>query len=178
MHQRRAPQVARGLKYNEGIGTERKSRSRPASGAWVEIDMASIASNAATGRAPQVARGLKYNISGSICTSLRRAPQVARGLKYDTAIPTYSDSPSRPASGAWVEIGAKGDTDTSANGRAPQGARGLKCRVCCVRCDGYRLSRPARGAWVEIPSTALSLCRIRSSRPASGAWVEIAVRPR
>ena len=39
-------------------------------------------------------------------------------------------------------------------GRAPQGARGLK--LCCTPLRGGLLvSRPARGVWVEIsPSTA------------------------
>ena len=34
---------------------------------------------------------------------------------------------SRPARGAWIEIEAATDTCTVLPGRAPQGARGLKC---------------------------------------------------
>ena len=39
--------------------------------------------------------------------------------------------------------------DEQAVGRAPQGARGLKC-FKVARIAKYSRSRPARGAWVEI----------------------------
>ena len=34
-------------------------------------------------------------------------------------------------------------------GRAPRGARGLKCRAVVGLC-GKHMSRPTRGAWIEI----------------------------
>ena len=58
------------------------------------------------------------------------------------------EPPSRPARGAWVEIG-------SWAGAAPR-----------------QESRPARGAWVEIRCSIRAPLRTRS-RPARGAWVEI-----
>ena len=36
------------------------------------------------------------------------------------------------------------------NGRAPQGARGLKFADACLTKDELE-SRPARGAWIEMP---------------------------
>ena len=56
-------------------------------------------------------------------------------------------------------------------GRAPQGARGLKCSL---KAKGKTLdkSRPARGAWVEIRRVSGGI-PIQGSRPARGAWVEI-----
>ena len=56
--------------------------SRPARGAWVEINNAATFEWVVTGRAPQGARGLKYN---DIETKVNAAE-------------------SRPARGAWVEI--------------------------------------------------------------------------
>ena len=62
--------------------------------------------------------------------------------------------------------------DEQAVGRAPQGARGLKC-FKVARIAKYSRSRPARGAWVEISQTANTTTLWTSSRPARGAWVEI-----
>ena len=79
-----------------------------------------------------------------------RAPQGARGLKFTPVegVPE-SDTTSRPARGAWVEIRTWGWYTTLP----------------------YP-SRPARGAWVEIQPLWPSLTCVRS-RPARGAWVEI-----
>ena len=56
--------------------------------------------------------------------------------------------------------------------RAPQGARGLKCRRRNTP-NKSGMSRPARGAWIEMAASPRS-CRGRSpSRPARGAWIEI-----
>ena len=52
--------------------------SRPARGAWVEIDMAGIAERAATGRAPQGARGLKWEIGHVCIKALSVAPRKGR----------------------------------------------------------------------------------------------------
>ena len=82
------------------------------------------------------------------------------------------------------------------HGRAPQGARGLKC-IYDKRLEEQSRSRPARGAWVEIsvdsdiasgasgraPQGARGLkysnrdfkSMPSESRPARGAWVEIDV---
>ena len=55
---------------------------------------------------------------------------------------------SRPARGAWVEIGSNPDPATKTE------------------------SRPARGAWVEIHPVKHNHLP-KKSRPARGAWVEI-----
>ena len=56
--------------------------SRPARGAWVEIQMDNTGNKIPSGRAPQGARGLK-------------SKQCSPGME---------ESLSRPARGAWVEI--------------------------------------------------------------------------
>ena len=59
-----------------------QGRSRPARGAWVEINKGLIYSNMGIGRAPQGARGLKF----------------LRGVAL-----TFVDA-SRPSRGAWIEM--------------------------------------------------------------------------
>ena len=78
--------------------------SRPARGAWVEIEIHRIA---------HLARQ-------------RRAPQGARGLKSLLSMPTETNYLSRPARGAWVEIMMPPVPSRYGKSRAPQGARGLK----------------------------------------------------
>ena len=78
-------------------------------------------------RAPQGARGLKYFLweSGSPL-SRGRAPQGARGLKSFFNKLHSREHTSRPARGAWVEMGIVTVKRQLPGGRAPQGARGLK----------------------------------------------------
>ena len=56
---------------------------------------------------------------------------------------------SRPARGAWVEMLRAVYILSTSDGRAPQGARGLKFFEHHQQKEAV-LSRPARGAWVEI----------------------------
>ena len=77
----RAPQGARGLKFDV-MGT----------------------SDTKTRRAPQGARGLKYNESIRTERKSGRAPQGARGLKVLLSVGVSAMLWSRPARGAWVEI--------------------------------------------------------------------------
>ena len=55
----RAPQGARGLKFKGKESRTYADLSRPARGAWVEIDSPEDLQDAITSRAPQGARGLK-----------------------------------------------------------------------------------------------------------------------
>ena len=84
------------------------------------------------------------------------ASRPARGawveIQFLPAYPT-SNVPSRPARGAWVEMWEVKMTGTFVNGRAPQGARGLKSRRLADRTHGA-MSRPARGAWVEMETSS------------------------
>ena len=57
---------------------------------------------------------------------------------------------SRPARGAWVEILTAHKKAIEDQGRAPQGARGLKWFNEVNTELTTAKSRPARGAWVEI----------------------------
>ena len=80
------------------------------------------------GRAPHGARGLKCRVCfGAFGAGRRRAPHGARGLKFDAEHIGGSLAVSRPARGAWIEIGQ------------------FEGRIQAV--SG---SRPARGAWIEI----------------------------
>ena len=56
---------------------------------------------------------------------------------------------SRPARGAWIEIYFNPNPEGKQVGRAPQGVRGLKYRLCEFF-EKIVASRPARGAWIEI----------------------------
>ena len=64
---------------------------------------------------------------------------------------------SRPARGAWIEIDRLGGDAMDAKRRAPQGARGLKCRSL-GQLGAVAASRPARGAWIEMVMEGTSLC--------------------
>ena len=56
-------------------------------------------------------------------------------------------------------------------GRAPRGARGLKCLLFLLMII-LSTSRPSRGAWIEI-SSGSSTDTLDSSRPSRGAWIEM-----
>mgnify|MGYP001629327082 CR=1 FL=1 len=123
----RAPQGARGLKYQPDSKARQQYLSRPARGAWVEMFLGCSYCQTLQGRAPQGARGLKFVKIVFALARPGRAPQGARGLKFLCPAHRSPDtSPSRPARGAWVEI--RDDTRGFALRcrRAPQGARGLK----------------------------------------------------
>ena len=78
---------------------------------------------------------------------------------------------SRPARGAWIEIGMIAMLRLTAPSRAPRGARGLKFKAL-PKAQRHILSRPARGAWIEIQYSYWAYMWNRS-RPARGAWIEI-----
>ena len=63
MRSGRAPQGARGLKYEFADDPSPFSGSRPARGAWVEIFFGFGTFGNFIGRAPQGARGLKYRVT-------------------------------------------------------------------------------------------------------------------
>ena len=150
----RAPQGARGLK---SVGLRdwiaRELQSRPARGAWVEIELLINQLKQEGGRAPQGARGLKLDLKGRIIqTKPSRAPQGARGLKFAPSCGCGSCGRSRPARGAWVEIKKGGYPMHAQLRRAPQGARGLKChrRADPARLCHRRAPQGARGLKYKI----------------------------
>ena len=97
--QRRAPQGARGLKSNRLIPRESWRRSRPARGAWIEIEKVRSARRAVEGRAPQGARGLKSRREPLPDHPDGRAPQGARGLKFQDGAQLREDVPVAPRKG-------------------------------------------------------------------------------
>ena len=80
---------------------------------------------------------------------------------------------SRPVWGAWIEITPDAAVLTPAIGRAPYGARGLKCydafQYVVDRC---RAPYGARGLKFLVLALLLS---VLWSRPVWGAWIEILV---
>ena len=74
----RAPQGARGLKYGLGDGIPSSPPSRPARGAWIEINKGLIYSNMGIGRAPQGARGLKSFSPLALTQEVAVAPRKGR----------------------------------------------------------------------------------------------------
>ena len=145
--------------------------SRPARGAWVEIQKMSsrylvVSSRPARGAWVEIRKGLygRSRLHG-------RAPQGARGLKFRVLQRLVIDTASRPARGAWVEMEIRFLSNALKRRRAPQGARGLKYKLINTKADKEsRAPQGARGLkclrpWILIKRFA--------SRPARGAWVEI-----
>ena len=107
----------------------------------------------------------------------------------------FPQPPSRPVWGAWIEIRLQTAWNTTRYGRAPYGARGLKCLVSgfCKNhggrapygarglklkkpkaMQGTGTSRPVWGAWIEIHERChAAVILLRRSRPVWGAWIEI-----
>ena len=73
---------------------------------------------------------------------------------------------SRPARGAWIEILVSVHGYSTEEGRAPQGARGLKS-LPRLTPMARPTSRPARGAWIEISLRAM-LCTDALVAPRKG----------
>ena len=69
-------------------------------------------------------------------------------MKWDSRADDYCAGQSRPARGAWIEIGYYKHLNVIA------------------------VSRPARGAWIEIQTAKGRPIKL-GSRPARGAWIEI-----
>ena len=148
--------------------------SRPARGAWVEILFRIMGTKRINNsRAPQGARGLKCE-KGGTTAPLSFPSRPARGawVEISSNALRRCTSPSRPARGAWVEMKMPSLSLTFLSGRAPQGARGLKCQTWDRSGPRPPPSRPARGAWVEI-AFGRAIVPTKTSRPARGAWVEI-----
>ena len=135
--------------------------SRPARGAWIEINTLSSSVPLNIRRAPHGARGLKCLSTGVAAPGMRSRPARGAWIEIYIIRGFYLPVKSRPARGAWIEIART----------TPPGSAG-------------RLSRPARGAWIEIKEI-LAYGIKDLSRPARGAWIEMcrarkasALRPR
>ena len=124
-------------------------RSRPARGAWVEICRSQIRKHYGPGRAPQGARGLKFQKPVAEVHIFRSRPARGAWVEICCRCRRHGNSGSRPARGAWVEIFRSLMRGSFCCGRAPQGARGLKF-LTLIAAVLRTMSRPARGAWVEI----------------------------
>ena len=119
----RAPQGARGLKFDARQGKIIHRRSRPARGAWVEITLARSRRRRRTPSRP--ARGAWVEISTFIgATRPSAASRPARGAWVEIRHGQQSLSlwQSRPVRGAWVEIG-EGAADETALPVAPRKGR-------------------------------------------------------
>ena len=98
------------------------------------------------GRAPHGARGLKSFLAFSGAESCSSRP--ARGAWIEIADLTEArhGAASRPARGAWIEIPWDFPVAYKTGGRAPHGARGLKCcRRIGKRDSSRRAPHGARG---------------------------------
>ena len=145
LHHGRAPQGARGLKFERDV-----------------------ADDLLLGRAPQGARGLKCQNDQTGGGDVGRAPQGARGLKYQYPSSGLRRYRSCPARGTWIEIAVcDAYNGTLTRSRAPQGARGLKCGLSwwswwwCPSC-------PARGTWIEI-NISFRVDKLQIGRAPQGA---------
>ena len=123
-------------------------RSRPTRGAWIEI--------------PSFSHDFQHS---------RSRPTRGAWIEMPVCVYACFHPRSRPTRGAWIEICRMPKLIRLYDGRAPHGARGLKCLIDTVDNADY-WSRPTRGAWIEMPSSKDSGIRL-SSRPTRGAWIEI-----
>ena len=146
--------------------------SRPSRGAWIEIRLAALTEIKSWSRP---SRGAWIEISDyGACWRL--------------------GCWSRPSRGAWIEMSDLSEEVESINGRAPRGARGLKCgsprrdhphrsraprgarglkskRICYPHQEAKsRAPRGARGLKFVLKTLFQS---IFSSRPSRGAWIEM-----
>ena len=125
--------------------------SRPVRGAWIEIASSpSVVANALTSRAPYGARGLKYRLGGFGVKAKESRPVRGAWIEINIEFLTHANPESRPVRGAWIEICLAGSGGRAGQrsrpvrgawieivtlvenriieiGRAPYGARGLKC---------------------------------------------------
>ena len=76
-----------------------------------------------------------------------------------------------PARGTWIEIPRRLDPPRDWNGRAPQGARGLK--FCCAMGWLIWCSRAPQGARGLKSYPCSKRCICAWSCPARGTWIEI-----
>ena len=103
-----------------------------------------------------------------------------------------------PSRGTWIEIAVSNQILLDVYGRAPRGARGLKCSSNNRVCKTYIQSCPSRGTWIEIQRIGADqiaeacraprgarglkypLTRVYYDDPAScpsrGTWIEIEVQ--
>ena len=122
-------------------------------------------------RAPQGARGLKCRCTAKAAVDIRSRPARGAWIEIKITIVDVVKKLSRPARGAWIEMLMAWRYMGHQQGRAPQGARGLKFRGT-GRIRRTAGSRPARGAWIEmLPCKFPNFSRL--SRPARGAWIEM-----
>ena len=123
-------------------------RSRPAWGAWIEIDSQLLFDEVKKSR-----------------------PAWGAWIEISKAFLLSSVLASRPAWGAWIEICIAMEHRPEGGRRAPHGARGLKLRAAANSAGLCgRAPHGARGLKYD------DLCghhRILLSRPAWGAWIEI-----
>ena len=118
------------IEINEHTKHNSAKTSRPAWGAWIEMHSMRPFAQGASSRAPHGARGLKLYLRAPPPGGISgRAPHGARGLKWRSA---------------------PGVAFTTC--RAPHGARGLKYAHKHSQHINLR-SRPAWGAWIEIPGS-------------------------
>ena len=93
-------------------GHETALPSLPSRGAWIEISVL-LHKKSRRRRSPHGERGLKLIAEPLITNETGRSPHGERGLKWLGDLDDESGVMSLPSRGAWIEIGAKGDTDTS-----------------------------------------------------------------
>ena len=151
--------------------TSRSSRS-----AWIEIGLAALGKGAA---------GVAL---------------LAERVDWNRALLEYSETgeASRSSRSAWIEIGSQPEKKMEGGGRAPRGARGLKCpsKHSAADSDG-RAPRGARGLKFVLPYSGNHIIASRAPRGARGlksrtkapgnqnapsrssrsAWIEIQLEP-
>ena len=151
LHERSRPARGAWIEICSTMLSNSCEKSRPARGAWIEIRFGAEGASQSICRAPRGARGLKCS-SSPVSGVWFPKSRPARGAWIEIYQPSISVSvimASRPARGAWIEMARSSTCSTRGPGRAPRGARGLKCHYA-LSGSLIEKSRPARGAWIEI----------------------------
>jgi len=124
---RRAPHGARGLKYRVDEGLLHIPSRAPHGARGLKCRRPWCVRPPPAGRAPHGARGLKYSSAHRNNLVPRSRPAWGAWIEIPVGKGSGGEGRSRPAWGAWIEINARTLGGMCDDGRAPHGARGLKC---------------------------------------------------
>ena len=124
----RSPSGERGLKFRPPKISQKRKKSLPIRGAWIEI-----------------------SLLGGGWTAHRSLPIRGAWIEITGLISYHPSGKSLPIRGAWIEIFPGWCRGPWCPSRSPSGERGLKWPRPAQRGRG-NLSLPIRGAWIEIPT--------------------------
>ena len=165
------PTRGRGLKYTNGLTTNRPTNVAPYAGAWIEIIPAARAGGRAA-VAPYAGAWIEMFCQVCKLVSAEASPPTrGRGLKSYMFHGVESEEEVAPYAGAWIEISAPPSASFPQATSPPTRGRGLKL-TCSLASMMSRLVAPYAGAWIEI-TFLCTPCMLSLVAPYAGAWIEM-----